>query len=137
MTRSSGPRYLTKALGSGNVPLKGLQIVNAVAAMWRFIGQTFAGNRCVGCGTAPGKGKPVVGGPGVSLCRHCFDDAFVALKSNRQEIVPVRGSNLRSTHCHFCGNRSGDRGGLATWPKGAICADCLLLCDEILVEQGF
>lgn len=90
---------------------------------------------CVGCGTLPGKRKDVVVGPAVALCRHCLDDAFAVLKSN-QDIVRVRGSKSYSIRCSFCGNNGVDRGGLASWPKGTICRECLLLCDEILLERG-
>jgi hypothetical protein len=91
---------------------------------------------CIGCGAPPENRKDVVVGPSVALCRQCFYDAFAALTKNRIDIVPVRGSNLQSVRCSFCGKRSVDQGGLATWPKGAICGDCLLLCDEILLERG-
>ena len=90
----------------------------------------------MGCGAPSANRKDVVVGPSVALCRTCFDDAFSALKSKRQEVVPVRGSNLKSLRCSFCGLRGVDKGGLATWPNGAICADCLLLLDEILLERG-
>lgn len=90
---------------------------------------------CIGCGAPSENRKDIVVGPSVALCRQCFEDAFLALKSN-EEIVPVRGSNVKSTRCSFCGKLGVDQGGLATWPKEAICGDCLLLCDEILSEQG-
>src|SRR5438046_5659785 len=90
---------------------------------------------CVGCGNA--EKESVVEGPSISLCRSCLDDAFTAmLKSHGKEIVMVRASNNRTVRCSFCGQRSVDHGGLATWPQGAICGDCLLLCDEILIEKG-
>lgn len=105
-----------------------------VKSFWASL--ALEGPACIGCGTPRANRNDVVLGPAVALCRKCFYDAFAALKSNRQEIVPVRGSNVKSIRCSFCGNRGVDQGGLATWPKGAICGDCLLLCDEILLEQG-
>ena len=89
---------------------------------------------CMGCGTSREKGGFIIPGPGVSLCRECVDDALKAMMKSRQEIVAVRGSNAKASRCSFCGHRGTDNGGLATWPDGAICGDCLLLCDEILAE---
>jgi hypothetical protein len=89
---------------------------------------------CMGCGTIPAK-EGAVTGPGKSLCSECLDEAFIAMKGHGQELVTVRGSNVAAVRCSFCGASGTERGGLATWPDGAICGDCLLLCDEILAEK--
>jgi hypothetical protein len=92
-------------------------------------------SQCSGCDRSR-ENKFVVRGPSVSLCRDCWENAFVAMKGNKRNVVSVRGSNISAERCSFCGHRVPENGGLATWPNMAICADCLLLCDEILAEQG-
>jgi hypothetical protein len=91
-------------------------------------------SQCSGCHRSR-ENKLVVPGPSVSLCRECWEEAFVAMKGQKHNVVSVRGSNTSFERCSFCGHRL-ENGGLATWPNFAICADCLLLCDEILAEQG-
>ena len=91
--------------------------------------------QCSACGKVREK-KFHVRGPSFSLCRDCWDEAFVAMKGQKQNIVVVRGANTAVERCTFCGHPAATTGGLATWPGAAICADCLLLCDEILAEQG-
>jgi ATP-dependent protease Clp ATPase subunit len=90
---------------------------------------------CSGCERLR-ENKFIVRGPSVSLCRDCWDDAFVAMKGQKQNVVCVRDSKLSVDRCSFCGHRAPETGVLAAWPKVTICADCLLLCDEILTEQG-
>jgi len=92
-------------------------------------------SQCSGCERAR-ENRFVVRGPGVSLCRECWEEAFIAMKGQKHNVVSVRGSNTSFERCSFCGHRGPENGGLATWPNVAICADCLLLCDEILAEQG-
>jgi len=91
---------------------------------------------CIGCGAPPENRKDIVVGPSVALCRECWAEAFLAMKGQNTNIVAVRGSNTSVERCSFCGRRGSEHGGLASWPKGAICADCMLLCDEILTERG-
>jgi hypothetical protein len=110
------------------------ELMAIVKSFWGLI--TPKRTACIGCGALPDNRKDIVVGPSVALCRQCFYDAFAALTRNHQDIVPVRGSNLHSVRCSFCGKRSVDQAGLATWPKEAICGDCLLLCDELLLERG-
>ena len=106
-------------------------IVKSVGNWFKPLGSS----QCSGCGRGYEK-KFVVNGPGVSLCRRCWDEAFFAMKGRGDSTVPIRGSNASVNRCSFCGKRAGETGGLASWPDFAICADCLLLCDEIFVEQG-
>jgi len=92
-------------------------------------------SQCSGCERAR-ENRFVVRGPGVSLCRECWEEAFVAMKGQKHSVVSVRDSNTSFERCSFSGRRGPENGGLATWPNVAICADCLLLCDEILAEHG-
>jgi ATP-dependent protease Clp ATPase subunit len=43
---------------------------------------------------------------------------------------------VRDRRCGFCGKRRRHVRGMATAGAVTICADCLVLCDEILTEAG-
>jgi ATP-dependent protease Clp ATPase subunit len=103
-------------------------------SFWSWMG--LKRTACIGCGASSKNRKDIVVGPSVALCRECWDEAFLAMKGQKANIVAVRGSNTSVERCSFCGRRSSELGGLASWPKGAICADCMLLCDEILTDRG-
>ena len=109
-----------------------------LTAMIKSVSKWFKPSRtlqCSGCDRSR-ENQLVVRGPSVSLCRECWEEAFLALKGQKPNVVTVRGSSTSIKRCSFCGLLGSEKGGLATWPKMAICADCLLLCDEILTEQG-
>ena len=106
---------------------------DSVKSLWSWMGLKRIA--CIGCGASSENRNDIVVGPSVALCRECWEEAFLAMKGQKANIVAVRGSNTSVERCSFCGRRSSELGGLASWPKGAICADCMLLCDEILTDR--
>ncbi len=111
---------------------------------------------CGFCGTPQRDAHNAIAGPGISICRHCVDlAAEVAAegeaRTDEQRTLTGVEANDTNAHCGFCGKRRDQVSGMAEAPlqppvgkssRGRrdrhgvrICAECLLLCEEIFVEN--
>jgi hypothetical protein len=110
---------------------------------------------CRFCGT-PQQAPNLIAGPGISICSRCVDlAAEVAAEGVRRSdahrtLASVEAGDAKA-HCGFCGKRRDQVSGMAEAPlqppvgkssRGRrdrhgvrICAECLLLCEEIFVEN--
>jgi hypothetical protein len=111
---------------------------------------------CGFCGSPQQGARNLIAGPGISICSRCVDlAAEVAAEGarrsdERRTLASVEAGDAKA-HCGFCGKRRDQVSGMAEAPlqpslgKGSrarrdrhgvrICAACLLLCEEILVEN--
>ena len=85
--------------------------------------------RCSFCGKSPEEVQRLIAGPGgVYVCDEC-----VAILSRGPES-PQEEQGLR---CSFCGKYQQQVPYLAIGPHGVnICRACLVLCQEIIAEEG-
>ena len=111
---------------------------------------------CGFCGTPQQHARHLIAGPGISICSRCVDLAAEVVaegmpRSDDERMLTAVGANDTKAHCGFCGKRRAQVAGMAEAPlrpasgKGSrgrrdrhgvrICADCLLLCEEIFVEN--
>jgi hypothetical protein len=112
---------------------------------------------CGFCGTPQQDARTSIAGPGVSICSRCVDLAAEVVAEglprteDKRMLVGV-DANHTEAHCGFCGKRRSQVSGMAEAPlqppigKGSrgrrdrhgvrICAECLLLCEEIFVETN-
>ena len=104
-----------------------------IGMIWEMLGIRRA-RYCIGCNKLPAKASPAIMGPKASLCRKCWDEAFLAMKGHSKEVVNVRGGTSKHMRCSMCGEKAASKSGLATWPQGAVCGDCLLLADQLFAE---
>jgi hypothetical protein len=72
--------------------------------------------RCSACAEPRDEQNPILSGPGVYLCRKCFDRITTSLAPRRPPVDAVR--------CHFCRHfrAPSDIGRAGAM---AVCADCL------------
>jgi hypothetical protein len=111
---------------------------------------------CGFCGTPQQHARNLIAGPGIAICSRCVDlAAEVAAEGVRRSdehktLASVQAGDAKA-HCGFCGKRRDQVSGMAEAPlqppvgKGSggrrdrhgvrICAECLLLCEEIFVEN--
>jgi len=104
---------------------------------------------CTFCGRSQRQVRKLIAGPGVYICEACVALADGAVRSGGAagtppgpiHAVPEQDGGVR---CRFCAKRRDNVTGMAALPAGpgdpvagpaAICAECLLLCNEILVEE--
>jgi hypothetical protein len=119
------------------------------ARRWGRRGRLPAELACSFCGRRQRKARKLVAGPDVYICESCVEKAETAIRSGKDtETSPGPLQSVPDTmaqrRCSFCGKRRHQVTGLATSvgdPAGkladdaTICADCLILCREILSEQ--
>jgi hypothetical protein len=110
---------------------------------------------CGFCGTRQEAARNAIAGPGISICRRCVDVAAeVAAEGTSRSADPRLLASVDAddtkAHCGFCGKCRAQVSGMAEAPlqppvgKGSrgrrdrhgvrICAECLLLCEEIFLE---
>lgn len=111
---------------------------------------------CGFCETPQSDGRSLVAGPGISICSRCVDLAAeiaaegISRTDEARMLTSVAVDDPKA-HCGFCGKRRAQVSGMAEAPlrpaigKGSrgrrdrrgvrICAECRLLCDEILTES--
>jgi ATP-dependent protease Clp ATPase subunit len=80
--------------------------------------------RCSFCGRAQGQCAKLVAGPGVYICDGCVTLA------RTWPPAPYPGRT-----CSFCGQWDPGKARVTTHGSATICADCLDLCDEIIVAE--
>ena len=107
----------------------------ALNAVRRFVANVLHPTpRCAGCGerTTPAGPLFVRGRSNIYICRLCVEDAKM-----RVSAVPPGGAAVRRPGdeppfaCSFCGIMTVNARGVVALSRGAICIDCLQLCDEI------
>jgi ClpX C4-type zinc finger len=98
--------------------------------------------RCSFCGKS--KAQPevrhLIAGPGVFVCNECVDLADRVISSGEPAATPLSSitaiaDGAAAPKCSFCGKRRDQVTGLAGGAEAIICAECVSLCREILVEE--
>jgi len=96
--------------------------------------------RCIGCGRAKPEVPRLVTGPNVGICPDCIGKAIAAtaeLQPQRQVgQVSVDQVSPPPNRCIFCHGVGDGHRTLITMTNGAICNQCLSLCQEILAEEA-
>jgi hypothetical protein len=104
---------------------------------------------CSFCGRLQRKARKLVAGPGVYICEQCVEAAQTVISSGHPAetaLGPLQRvpDDMTQPRCSFCGKHRNQVTGLAISvgnPVGksaadaAICAECLVLCQEIHAEQ--
>jgi hypothetical protein len=100
----------------------------------------FVPGPCSFCGRAAREVKKLIAGPRVYICDRCIPLADQALATGDRAgplataITPV-AAEAAAERCSFCGKRRHQVPGLAAGRNARICAECLVLCHEIIVER--
>jgi ClpX C4-type zinc finger protein len=102
---------------------------------------------CTFCGKSQKQVQKLIAGPSVYICDGCIDLARVVLSDGlpvTTEIAELTAAPADEprTQCSFCGKRRDQVAGLVVGSvqterkaPAAICAECLDLCVEIIVEE--
>jgi hypothetical protein len=108
-----------------------------------------AGLACTFCGRSQRQVRKLIAGPGVYICEGCAALAAGVVSSGSAAGTPLGQIHAApeqdgGARCRFCAKRRDHVTGMAAMPAGpgdtsagpaAICAECLLLCSEILAEE--
>jgi hypothetical protein len=108
-----------------------------------------AGLACTFCGRSQHQVRKLIAGPGVYICEGCAALAAGVVNSGRAAGTPLGQIHAAperdgGARCRFCAMRRDHVTGMAAMPTGpgdtsagpaAICAECLLLCGEIIAEE--
>jgi len=149
VSRSSSPRDVAAVLGLSDQQLQ--EITQAVGGTGRRgrgrASQT--GLSCSFCGRPQGAVRKLIAGPGAYICDTCVELAGEVVSSGSTagtqlgQLRAVPGQD-RQSRCSFCDKHRHQVTGLAAMSAGlagappgsaAICAECLLLCNEIITEE--
>jgi len=133
-------REVAKALGLSHQRVH--QIVEAAGGSrrWRRTAKTPRPGPCSFCGRTAEKVKTLIAGPGVYICDRCIPVASQTVATGEPTgppaavIEPVAVEDI-TEKCSFCGKRRHQVPGLAAAGDARICAECLQLCHEILIER--
>jgi len=84
--------------------------------------------------------RKLVAGPGIFICNDCISAGSRALTGHAPPAVEpstftLVNADARDTRCNFCGKQRRKVKAMATGTGGAICDQCLDLCQEIPVED--
>jgi hypothetical protein len=104
---------------------------------------------CTFCGRPQPKVRKLIAGPHVYICERCVETAKRVIGSGQPASTLLGPINAapeqdKRARCSFCGKHRPQVAGLAVVPAAtggktpataAVCAECLLLCDEIIAEQ--
>ena len=102
---------------------------------------------CTFCGKGQKQVQKLIAGPSVYICDGCVDLAKVVLSDGLPVTTAIAEltagpADQPRTQCSFCGKRRDQVAGLAVGSvqterkaPAAICAECLDLCVEIIVEE--
>jgi len=106
---------------------------------------------CTFCEKPQNKVRKLIAGPGVYICDGCIALASGVIRSGQaadtglgvMSAVPEQQSGVR---CSFCGKVASQEDCVAIIPEVTvertsasvtICSECLQLCDEIIMEEGW
>jgi hypothetical protein len=104
---------------------------------------------CTFCGKTQNQVRKLIAGPGVYICDGCIALAASVIRSGHTartvlgaiDAVPGEQTGVQ---CSFCGKDRGQIDRVAFMPEvtvertsasPAICAECLALCSEIIIEE--
>jgi hypothetical protein len=104
---------------------------------------------CTFCGKTQNQVRKLIAGPGVYICDGCIVLAASVIRSGHTahtelgaiDAVPGEQTGVQ---CTFCGKDRGQVDRVAIMPEvtvertsasPAICAECLALCSEIIIEE--
>jgi hypothetical protein len=96
--------------------------------------------RCSFCNVSQTDTKKLIAGPGVYICGDCVATAgdvvatAAPAKGPRQVVLRPAGAEPHS--CQFCGKASSAVGQVVKGGRARICAECLQLCDDIILAEG-
>jgi hypothetical protein len=110
---------------------------------------------CGFCGRPQEDARKLVAGPGLLICARCVDWAAEVVAEGEPRtaehtaLVSVEAGDAKA-RCGFCGKRRDHVSGMAEAPLRPragkagrrdragvrICADCLVVCEEIFTEAG-
>ena len=118
------------------------QIVEAAGGSrrWRKGAKIPRPGPCSFCGLPVEAVKTLIAGPGVYICDRCIPVASEAIATGEPggapavAVAPVAAEAI-TEKCSFCGKRRHQVSGLAAAGSARICAECLDLCHEIVVER--
>jgi len=145
----SSPRDIAAALG-----LSGRQL-DEIAPAAGGAGRAGRGQApgtalaCTFCGRSQRRARKLIAGPGVYICEACVALAGDVLSSGGAAGTPpgpihAAPEQDRGLRCRFCAKRRDHVTAMAAMPAGpgdpvagpaAICAECLVLCNQILAEE--
>lgn len=146
----SSPRDIAAALGLSGRQLD--EIARAAGGSSRAGRGQAPGTElaCTFCGRSQRQVRKLIAGPGVHICETCVALAGGVVGSGGAASTPL-GRPIHAApeqdggvRCRFCAKRRDHVTGMAAIPAepgdtfagpAAICAECLLLCNEILAEE--
>ena len=115
------------------------------ARPWRHVMRRGSGEpgtmlECSFCGKHQKQVRKLIAGPGVYICNECIKKADRVIATGMLAATPLSamkslGVDAVTARCSFCGKRRHQVTGLAGTAGGAICAECLALCHEIITEE--
>ena len=91
---------------------------------------------CVGCGVEKRAADRAIAGPSVLICDRCVRRAAGLLDGWRPGEVRTAAPGAAARRCSFCGKGREECFGLLAFTRGAICGECVVLCEGILQEPG-
>lgn len=94
---------------------------------------------CTFCDRPQSALRKLIMGPGVGICDDCTAPATTVVRHGTpvQDIRTSMSPSHEGRKCSFCGKKAGPSLAMARADSGAvaICAECLGLCHEVLVEE--
>jgi hypothetical protein len=133
-------REVAQALGLSHQRVQ--QIVNgAGGSWWQHMWRSRGASRdaiCTFCERPPSEVAKLIAGPDVFICDACVSLAEAGLATPAGQ-EPGRGLSLVRTlgaRCSFCRKRRRADRALVGVPTARICAECLILCRQILDDRA-
>jgi hypothetical protein len=140
---SSSPRDVAVALGLSDGQLH--EITGAAVASGRRYPPELA---CRFCGARQRAVRKLIAGPGVYICDGCVGRAGGVIRSGNAAVTQLGSVHAvpekdQVARCTFCDKYRDQVAGLAVMSADSgdevsgpgICVECLLLCEEIIVEE--
>jgi hypothetical protein len=96
--------------------------------------------RCSFCGKHQKQIKKLIAGPKVYICDECIEKAGQVIATGEVAATALSaikslGEDAITVKCSFCGKRRHQVSGMAVAAEGAVCVECLALCNEIITED--
>jgi hypothetical protein len=114
------------------------QIVEAAGgSWWQRVWRTRNARHelvCTFCERPPSEITGLIAGPDVFVCDGCVALAETALKGQGSPLSR-EGERSKAT-CSFCGKRRSASRAVVSGPQASVCAECLLVCRQILDDRA-